>query len=66
MIARQIKALSLFMGLIIILVIAKGLWNNNEVDWGEILFIIIASLIGGAIGVAGAFITKKLLKKRES
>lgn len=55
------------MVVIIIVVIAKSLWKNKEVNWGEIVTVIIAGLIGGIIGIAGVIIIKifkKLLKKR--
>lgn len=53
------------MVVIINVVIAKSLWKNIEVYWGEIVAVIIAGLIGGIIGIAGVLIIKifkKLLK----
>ena len=55
------------MVVIIIMVIAKGLWTNKDVYWGEIVTVVIAGLIGGIIGIVGIAIIKifkKLLKKR--
>lgn len=55
------------MFVIIIVLIAKSLWKNEEVYWGEIVTVIIAGLIGGIIGIAGILIIKifkKLLEKQ--
>ena len=41
------------MFVIIIVLIAKSLWKNEEVYWGEIVTVIIAGLVGGIIGIAG-------------
>lgn len=62
---RQFKSWFSFMVVIINVVIAKSLWKNIEVYWGEIVAVIIAGLIGGIIGIAGVLIIKifkKLLK----
>ncbi|MEK3954758.1 hypothetical protein [Psychrobacillus sp. FSL K6-1464] len=64
---RQFKSWFSFMFVIIIVLIAKSLWKNEEVYWGEIVTVIIAGLIGGIIGIAGILIIKifkKLLEKQ--
>ncbi|MFZ0575896.1 hypothetical protein SAMN05421670_3471 [Psychrobacillus psychrotolerans] len=64
---RQFKSWFSFMFVIIIVVIAKSLWKNEEVYWGEIVTVIIAGLVGGIIGIAGILIIKifkKLLEKQ--
>ncbi|MEK5148225.1 MULTISPECIES: hypothetical protein [unclassified Psychrobacillus] len=64
---RQFKSWFSFMFVIIIVLIAKSLWKNEEVYWGEIVTVIIAGLVGGIIGIAGILIIKifkKLLEKQ--